>query len=451
MVTQSDMSGLSLTDHTLTFVSNPKTAGGHTTPWRTITISDRAGGLIESSLIPNLNEPSTIKDTSWIKPGVTMWDWRNHGAIADDGFEYGINTASYIRYLDFAAEAGVAYLLIDAEWYGPERDPKSDPKTSVPEVDMPRICEYAQDVGVGVWLYMNTKSLQSYDMDETFQQYKQWGVVGIKQGFVSNPNRKSIEFDLTVVKKCADHQLMYVRHESPKPTGYERTYPNVMSYEFVNSMLDSGTRPPATPTRVINGLFVFGLAGPVDRSCGMFDLDSFISREKCHRQLPSTVVSQTAQCLLYPSGLLTLPDMPDAYRRKSDLFEFIAQLPMTWDQTKVLESEIGEYITLARQSGDVWFVGSLADEKGRQTSVTLDFLKEGAEYDVTLYEDAPEANYNYIGPMNKREARKLKQPLKPQTTRRELYQVRKITAKKGDTVSVNIAPGGGHCMWIRPL
>lgn len=243
---------------------------------------------------------------------------------------------------------------------------------------------------------------------------------------------------------------MLVRHESAKPTGLSRTYPNILSYEYVNSMLDSGQRPAATPSRVITGLFAFGTAGPVDRSCGMFDLDTFISRDKCHRQIPSTVVSQVAQCLLYPSGLVTLPDIPDAYRRKADLFEFIGQLPMTWDDTKVLEAEIGKYITLARQAGDQWFFGALADEQGRQTSVTLDFLDAGVTYDVTLYEDAPNAHYEYLGPMNMIEARATKTKLEPRETRRELYQVKKMTVKQGDTIPVTIAPGGGHCMWIRP-
>ena len=243
---------------------------------------------------------------------------------------------------------------------------------------------------------------------------------------------------------------MLVRHESAKPTGLNRTYPNIMSFEYVNSMLDGGKRPSATPSRVINNIFVFGTAGPVDRSCGMFDLDSYITRKKCHRQIPSTVVSQAAQCFLFPSGLVTLPDIPDAYRRKADLFEFIGQLPMDYDEMKVLEAEIGKYITIARRADDQWFVGALADEQGRETIVTLDFLDAGVTYDVTLYEDAPNAHYEYIGPLNKIEARKTKTELKSQKTRRELYQVKKITAKKGDTIPVAIAPGGGHCMWIRP-
>lgn len=449
-VIQSDVADLSLNNHTLTYNSNINASGGQVTPWRTITIADRPAGLIEATMILNLNEPSKLENTGWIKPGVTMWDWRAHGAHADDGFEYGINTESYIRFIDFASEAGVEYLLIDAEWYGPERDLKSDPKTAIPEVDIEKVCAHAIEKGVGMWLYVNDKGLTKWDLDETLSLYQKWGVVGIKHGFGASQNRFSVEKDLNVAKKCAEYGIMVVRHESAKPTGVNRTYPNIMSYEYVNSMLDSAQRPAATPSRVINNIFVFGSAGPVDRSCGMFALDSYIAREKCHRQIPATVVSQTAQCFLFPSGLVTLPDIPDAYRRKADLFEFIGQLPMTYDETKVIEAELGKHVTLARRNGDAWFVGALADEEGRQTSVVLDFLKEGITYDVTLYEDAPNAHYEYIGARNKLEARRAKQKLEPQETRRELYQVKKITAKKGDTIPVAIAPGGGHCMWIRP-
>lgn len=449
-ITQSDAAGVNLVGNTLTYSSNIKTAGGFFTPWRTISIEDRPGGLIESTLIENLNEPSKLEDTSWIKPGKTMWDWRNHGAHADDGFEYGITTESYIRYIDFATENNVEYVLVDAEWYGPERKPDSDPKTYLPQIDIPKLCAYANSKGVAMWLYVNTKGLSGYDLDETFSLYQKWGVAGIKHGFLNGSTREHVEFGNKVVEKCAEYHIQYVLHEPYKPSGLQRTYPNIFSYEYVNSMLDGPSRPSATPSRLINSLFVHALVGPVDRSCCMFDLDTFISREKCHRQLPSTVVSQAAQCLLFPTGLLTLPDHPDAYRRKLDLFEFIAQLPMTWNETKVLEAEIGEYITMARSAGEQWFVASLADENGRDTSIALDFLEEGVRYDVTLYEDAPDAHYQYSGPGTKKEAKAAGQEMKPHDTKRELYQVRKITAHKGDIISIKMAPGGGHCMWIRP-
>jgi alpha-glucosidase len=449
-VIHSDDSGLNLEGNTLTYRSNNTTAGGFLTPWRTITITDCPGGLIESSLIVNLNEPCELNDKEWIKPGKTMWDWRNHGALADDGFKYDLTTESYIRYINFASENSVEYVLVDAEWYGPERDRKSDPKTYLPQIDIPQICEYAKSKGVGMWLYVNTIGLEVFDIDETLKQFNEWGVVGIKMGFLNGSSRNHIERAQNIAKKCAEYKMMYTLHEPHKPTGYRRTYPNILAYEYVNSMLDGPSRPSATPSRVINQLFVHGLTGPVDRSCGMFDLDDFISRDKCHRQIPSTVVSQAAQCLLFPSGLLTLPDHPDAYKRKIDLFEFIGKLPMNWDETLVLDAEIGKYITMARRSDDQWFVASLADENGRTTNVNLNFLEDGKVYDITLYEDGANAHYEFFGPENKNIAKATNQEMKPHKTNRELYIVRKKTVKKGDIIKTAMAPGGGHCMWIRP-
>ena len=435
---------------TLSYASSCKQGTGTASPWRTIQIADAPGGLIESPLILNLNEPNKLADTSWIKPGVSLWDWRCHGGKADDGFEYGINTESYIRYIDFAHKHGLAYVLIDAEWYGRETSPKSDPVTYEHEVDMPKITSYAKEKRVEIWLYINDIALKKFDMDRTFAQYQKWGIAGIKHGFLGGGNQTKNAFSVKVVQKCAEYEIMYNLHEPNKPTGITRTYPHYMSREYVNSMLDSATRPPATPTELCIFPIVHNLAGPVDRSCGLFDMDQSIARDKVHKQIPSTVVSQVAQCLVFPSGILTLPDMPDAYQRKIDLFEFIKQLPMTYDETKVLEMEIGDHITMARRTDATWLVAALANEAGRQLDLKLDFLEEGVTYDVTLYEDTAESSYQYPGAWNKRDAAKKKIPFKPVETKRELYQIRKMTVKQGDTITAPIAPGGGHCMWIRP-
>jgi len=435
---------------TLTYSSACKQGTGTVSAWRTIQIASRPGGLIESSLILNLNEPNKLADSRWIKPGVSLWDWRCHGGIADDGFKYGINTESYIRYIDFAHEHDLAYVLIDAEWYGPERDVKSDPVTYEHNVDMPKITSYAKEKGVGIWLYINNKALQNFDLDRTFAQYQRWGIKGIKHGFLGGGSQAKIAFSVKVLEKCAQYQIMYNLHEPMKPTGINRSYPHYMSREYVNSMLDAANRLPATPTELCVFPVVHNLAGPVDRSCGLFDMDQSIERAKVHKQIPSTVVSQVAQCLVFPSGILTLPDMPDAYKRKLDLFEFIEQLPMTYDETKVLEMKIGEHITMARRTGDTWLVAALANEAGRELELKLDFLKPGVMYAVTLYEDTAESDYQFPGGWNRRDAVKKKIPFKPVETQRELYQVRQIKVKQGDTISTRIAPGGGHCMWIRP-
>lgn len=435
---------------TLTYSSSCKQGAGAVSAWRSIQIASKPGDLVESSLILNLNDPNKLADTSWIKPGVSLWDWRNHGGKADDGFVYGINTQSYLRYIDFAAKHGLPYLIIDAEWYGPERDIKSDPVTYEHEVDMPKVTAYAKEKGVGIWLYINDKGLKNFDMDRTFAQYQKWGIAGIKHGFLGGGNQVKNAFSVKVLEKCAKYEIMYNLHEPNKPTGLARTYPHYMSSEYVNSMLDAPSRPPATPSELCIFPVVHNLAGPVDRSCGLYDMDQSIGREKVHKQIPSTVVSQTAQCLIFPSGILTLPDMPDAYNRKMDLFEFIKQLPMTYDETKVLEMEIGQHITMARRSKATWLVAALANETGRKLELKLDFLKPGITYDVTLYEDTAESHYQFPGGWNKKDAARKKVPFKPVETKRELYQVRKMTVKQGDSISATIAPGGGHCMWIRP-
>lgn len=435
---------------TLTFVSSMKRPTGAASAWRTVSIASTPAGLVESSLILNLNEPSKVADTSWIKTGVSLWDWRNHGGVADDGFVYGINTESYIRYIDFAHEHGLPFVIIDAEWYGPERSIKSDPTTYEHEVDIPKICSYAKSKGVGIWLYINDKALKHFDIDKTLSTYRDWGVVGIKHGFLGGGNQVKNEFSIKVLEKCAEYQIMYNLHEPNKPTGVRRTYPHYISREYVNSMLDSAKRPSATPAEICTFPVVHNLAGPVDRSCGLFDMDNSILRSKVHKQIPSTVVSQAAQCLIFPSGILTLPDMPDAYKRKLDLFEFIKNLPMTWDETRALNLEIGKFVTIARRSGDEWMVASVADEAGRSFELSLDFLEPGVTYDVTLYEDSDESDYKYLGGQNSIESRKLGVKFEPHPTKRELYQIRKQQLKKGDVVDVKIAPGGGHCLWIRP-
>lgn len=437
---------------TLTYNGKMNSAAGSVSAWRTIQITATPGELVESTMIINLNEPNKLAntDTSWIKTGVSLWDWRCHGGKADDGFVYGINTESYIRYIDFAHEHDLPYLIIDAEWYGPERDNKSDPITYGHEVDMPKVTSYAKEKGVGIWLYINDRALKNFDMDRTFAQYQKWGIVGIKHGFLGGGNQTKNAFSVKVIEKCAEYQIMYNLHEPNKPTGLSRTYPHYMSNEYVNSMLDAAARKPATPSELSVFPVVHNLGGPVDRSCGLFDMDQSITRDRVHKQIPSTVVSQVGQCLVFYSGILTLPDMPDAYNRKMDLFEFIKQLPMTWDDTKVLEMKIGDYITMARRSGDTWFTAALADESGRNTEIKLDFLEPGVTYDVTLYEDTAESHYKFPGGWNRKDAAKKKIPFKPVETKRELYQVRKMTVKQGDTITAQIAPGGGHCMWIRP-
>lgn len=397
----------------------------HRSPWRTIQLASRAGGLIESSLLRNLNRPRAIESTSWIRPGQCVWDWRARGAKEGD-FTYGLDTATMRRFIDFAAENDVEYAMIDAGWYGPQRS--ADPLTPIDAIDVPGLGRYAEDKGVGLWLYIHSGALKEYSLDEIFTTYRDWGVVGIKHGFLSDPTREGVDFCHRVLRKAADYKLMYDCHESIKPTGYSRTYPNFMTREYVHSLVD-GRIPASSPGYVCSIPFLHGLGGPVDRTPGMFDLEGAIKRDVVRVEIKSTVMNQVAQCLAIYTPLLCLPDTPEAYREKKDLFRFIAAMPMTWDETHVTNARIGRSVTVARRSGDTWFVASLTDKEGRDLEIPLNFLSEG-RYRATIYADGPDASY---------------------TENRESYRVTEKVVRPDDTITAPLAPGGGHAMWLKPI
>ncbi len=405
--------------------SEVKVTTAHSSPWRCILLGERPGELIESNLIGNLNEPCVLKDTSWIKPGKTMWDWRVRGAKVD-GFTYGLDTASIKRLIDFAAGASIDYIMIDAGWYGPERDPDSDPTTSIDDIDIQYLAKYANRNGVGCWLYVNSVALRKYDLDKIFLAYRKWRISGIKHGYLSDMSAKGVNFCHKVLKKAAEYHLMYDCHEAIKPSGFRRTYPNFMTREYCHSLTDG--RRLLAPEYFVKLPFVNMVAGPLDHTPGMFDLNTAKERDKVWGDIKSTVVAQAARCVVIFTGLLCLPDHGEAYQKKSDLFDFIKQLPMTWDQTRVLNGEIGEYITIARRKDKEWFVGSLTDEKRHTIDIPLNFLPPG-RYTATIYADAADAHY---------------------IENREAYTVKKITVDSGDIVKAKLAPGGGHSMWIRP-
>ena len=399
----------------------------HRSPWRTLMVVDSPGKLVTSHLIENLNPPCAIENTSWIKPGKSLWDWRNRGATVD-GFTYDLSTATMKRLIDFAAEENFRYALVDSGWYGPERKASSDPKVYVDAIDIPWLAKYAKGTGVGLWLYLDDIALKQYDMDRTFSTYKDWGVVGIKHGFIKGSPQEKVAFTRKVVEACARHHLMYVPHEPAKPWGLHREYPNYMASEFVNALYDGPGRPAATPTYMCILPFTNNLVGPLDRNCGMFALETAIRRDKVHKEALSTVVSQLAQCLTVQTGYLCVPDHPEAYRAKPDLLECLSAVPVSWDETRVIHADVGNCVTIARRRGEEWFVATTTNEKARTLTIPLSFLPDG-QYSVTLYEDGSDAHYR---------------------TSRGSYTVRQAILDAGATVKAELAPGGGHCMWIRP-
>lgn len=400
----------------------------YVTPWRTIQIGQRPGDLIESSLLLNLNEPDSLADAAlWVAPGKATWDWRNRGATADDGFVYGLDHASFERLIDFSSSHNIQYFMIDAGWYGRESDPKMDPTRPIPGLDIAYLADYGRQRGVGLMLYINTIHLKNYDLDRTFSTYRDWGVAGIKHGFLNNATQAGVELDLEVARKTAEYRLMYDCHEAIKPTGIHRTYPHFLSREYDKSLADGAAASYATPTYHATLPFVNMLGGPLDATPGMFDLNKVTERERVQASLQTTVTAQAARCLVIFTGLLVLPDHGDSYMKKADLFDFIESLPIgEWDETRVVNGEIGEFVTIARRKGNDWFVGSTTDESARTLTIPMTFLGPGSHH-ATIYADAPDADYR---------------------TNQEAYQVTEQVVEPSDVIRARLAPGGGHAMKI---
>ncbi len=424
------------------------------TSWRVMLLGERPGALLESNVMVNLNPSCKINDTSWIKPGLAMWDWRAWGGTGKDGFKYNLDMASWRRFIDFASKYNVRYLVLDANWYGHEFDKESNPMKSrdyivyqpnsnspkmadkpAPKnwndpIDVPALIKYGNKKGVGVLLYINDIARHNYDFKKTLATYKEWGAAGIKYGFMKGKGQRKVLDTREIVELCAKNNLLCDFHDGPiPPSGDRRTYPNYVSREFCHAQSDA--MRSFTPRTFCTTVFCNMLAGPLDMCNGFFSLNGIEKvRPKVFRPVHSTVVAEAARILITFSGLSYLPDIPDSYEDKADLFEFLSKLPMKWGETRILNGSIGEFITTARRSGKDWFIASCNNEKGAELPIALDFLEDGRSYLATLYEDAPDSHY-----INNKEA----------------YRIRRITVKKGDVIKAKLAPGGGHCIYLTPV
>jgi alpha-glucosidase len=400
------------------------TSKGLLTPWRVVLIGDQPGALLTSTTPLNLAAECKVEDTSWIKPGTCLWDWRVHGYKAGE-FRYGIDSESYKRFIDFAARNRIPYFLIDDTWFQRVENGKLVIK---PTVDIKGIMKYADEKGVDIILYYDRKKGGSLGDNALFKLYSELGAAGIKYGFMGN----NAKFTRMAVEQSAANNLLVDFHDNPCPmTGIERTLPNAVTREFCHAQQDA--RRAFSPSCFLKMAMINALSGPLDQNNGAYGLNGINNGERAkgpssRGSYNSTVVSETARVLVIHSGLIVLPDAPEEYEKKADLFEFIREMPGTWDESIVINSSIGKHITTARRSKDQWFVGSVINEKGGTLKIPLDFLEAGKKYDVTFYEDTPETHY---------------------IKNRESYSVRKGTVKKGDIIEAKMSPGGGHCMWIR--
>ncbi|GLB50308.1 glycoside hydrolase family 97 protein [Neptunitalea lumnitzerae] len=373
-------------------------------PWRVLMLADSPGAFIASDLIANLNEPVAFEDTSWIKPGRAAWDWWWSNKYAKNiDFELGANQKTYEYYIDLAAEMGWEYQIVDWQWYGEpftddnKANPDVDITTSIDAVDIPALVAYAKERNVKLILWLHWEHLNK-QMEEALAQYEQWGIAGIKVDFMDRQDQEMVNFYHTAVKTAAKHHLVVDLHGAYKPTGISRTYPNLMTREGVMGNEYNKWSDYVTPEHNVTLAFTRGALGEMDYTPGSFvnvRPDQFVTEDKAEEATPmvmSTRCQQLAMPVVYESAFTVFCDAPDHYKNGLGA-DFLKEVPTTWDATKVLNGVVGDYITVARQSGDTWFVGGMTDATAREVDVKFSFLDEGS-YTLTLYSDAEDANEN---------------------------------------------------------
>ena len=398
------------------------------TPWRIILLGSRPGELIENSyLVLNLSAPCALADTSWIQPGKAAWDWWSGSFARNVSFQPGMNTQTMLHYVDFAARHKFEYMLVDAGWYIQKDDTHPvDILHHTAETDVPRIIEYAKAKGVKVLLWVYWSEMDKH-MDEALALYSRWGAAGVKVDFMDRDDQEMVNFYERLVRKAAEHRMTVDFHGAFKPTGLRRTYPNLLTREGVMGLEYSKWSDRITPEHDVTLPFTRMLAGPLDYTPGGF-------RNATREQFKAVFVEpmtqgtrahELAKYVVFESPLVMVSDHPEAYEGQPG-FEFIEKVPTVWDDTKVLNGEPGQYVTIARRKGDGWFIGSMTNWDSRELEIPLSFLGAG-EYEAQIFADGADAD-------------------KVATS----LSITKKRVKVSDKLSVHLAPGGGAAVVLVP-
>ena len=401
-------------------------------PWRVLMIADEPAKLIESNIVLNLNPPSKIADTSWIKAGKSAWDWWSGEAAPSLKVKPGMNTATMEHYIDFASASGFPYMLIDAGWEA--RDPTStdaaprqaDITRTSPNIDMPELLRYAKEKNVKLWLWAHWTSVDKY-MDQAFPLFEKWGVAGVKIDFMNRDDQWMVEWYRRVAEKAAECHLMIDFHGAFKPDGLRRTYPNVLTREGVMGKEYLKGTARVTPAHNATLPFTRMLAGPLDYTPGAFgntNLANFVPQSLMPMGL-NTRAQELALYVVFESELEMVSDYPERYAGQKE-FDFIKRVPCTWDEVRAIGGEPMQWISLARRSGSDSYVGSLTNWDSRDVKVPLTFLGDG-KYIAEVYADAPDA---------------ADEPTHTVLTRQAV--------DRNTVLDVHMVSGGGNAIWIHP-
>ncbi len=434
------------------------------TPWRTIIVSDKAADILSSRMVLNLNEPSVLASTDWIHPmkfigiwwemqtGRGTWSYSDYpdslgpaGALITSG-RHSANTANVKRYVDFAAANHIGGLLVEGwnvgweDWFGNWKENVFDFVTPYPDFDLAVITAYAKAKGVALIMHNETSgSATNYErqLDTACRFMSEWGYTAVKTGYVGriiprgehHDGQWMINHYVAVARKTANYHIMLDAHEPVRPTGLQRTYPNWLACEAARGNeynAFSNGNPPDHETILP---FTRLIGGPMDYTPGIFRLRGY--SDVPGRQVHTTLAKQLALYITMYSPLQMAADLPENYAAHMDAFQFIRDVPVDWDDTKVLEAEPGDYITIARKGKgqDGWYVGAITDEHSRMATVALGFLDKGRRYKAMIYRDADNADWK-VNP--------------------EAYVIETRTVGSQDRLTLKLAPGGGAAVSIVP-
>lgn len=401
-----------------------RTRGTRDFPWRATLIAGSDRELLDSELVTKLARPSAITDTSWLQPGLAAWEWWNNWNLEGESFRTGINTETYRRYVDFAAEHNIPYLVIDEGW-----SDAYDMGLLNPALDIEAIVGYAREKGVKIVLWCVWKTLVD-QWDMAFARFSELGIAGIKVDFFDRDDQVAIEGMEAIARECAARRLIVDFHGCRPVTGLARTYPNVFNFEGVRGCeYNKFSTEPPHPAYNATLPFTRGLVATMDYTPGAMRtvLPAEFVPSNSNPVAIGTRAHQAAMFVVYQAPLQMLCDSPSAYRRVPDLLAFIAATPMSWDESRALESRTSEYAAIARRRGGTWYVGVLGGAAGRTLHLDLAFLGPGTRQ-ATLLADGVNAD---------------KLPTD--------YRIQKVELDPARPWAVTLAPGGGAVLRIEPV
>lgn len=437
------------------------------TPWRTVIVSDEATEILASKTNLNLNEPSKIDDVSWIKPmkylgiwwemhvGTASWNYANVNNVNLKSTDWkslkpngvhGATTERTKRYIDFAAQHGFDGVLVEGwnvgweDWYGKWKEEVFDFVTPYPDFDIEEISKYAESKGVNMIMHHETSSsVTNYErrMDEAYDLMKKYGYPAVKTGYVGriiprgewHDGQWMVQHYVRVAERLAKNKLMLNAHEAVRPTGLHRTYPNWLACESARGNEFNAWSVGNPPEHETILPFTRLMGGPMDYTPGIFQIKMNYYNPEKKEQVHTTLAKQLALYVTMYSPLQMAADFPENYEKHLDAFQFIKDVAVDWDDTKYIEAEPGDYITVARKAKgkNEWFVGAITDENARITKIKLDFLDSDKQYLAEIYADAEDAHWE-------------KNPI--------AYEITKKSVTSKEVLEVKLAPGGGCAIRI---